>query len=504
MFLTAAKQAAIDFQEDECMLTGAALSYYTIFSLPPLLVLVFMVAQWAGVHRTTIDEVVGNQLGVPTAADSTEGDKSQLLAAAERTHDESGGLIGRLIGFGILAFSATGVLAQLQLALNRAWDVTPDPDKGGVLNFVVKRLLSLGMIVVFALLLLVSLVLTTLIDELIDWFAADADGIVWVLSVAANVALSLLLATVLFALVFRILPDAKVEWRHVRLGAFVTAVLFVVGKFLIALYLQRSHVGSQWGSAAGSMVGVLVWVYYNSLLVLYGAEFTQAWSRAHGDWPEAEELAESTVDQAEIEERCTPDSLGNSQSAVAASSPFETTAIAGPTPDPDLPNPLDDPSAPAGDTAHELRPSTTPKELPMPAGTLTAQDRVFFKLQMINLTRDPEQTLAGVHERLEKTLEACTQFDPNALVTEHLDELDDALRSYVEEFDAPDFDFAELCDVINDDIARCNYIISRVGSETRLVELDGETLVQRIERTDAGLVDSEEFTVRTEDGIAAG
>jgi membrane protein len=501
-FFKAIKQAAVDFQRDECMLTGAALSYYTIFSLPPLLVLVFMVAQSAGVHRNTIDTVVAKQLGIPTGQSQEEEGKSYLVAAAERTHDDSGGLLGQIVGFAILVFSATGVLGQLQLALNRAWDVTPDEEHGGIWNFAVKRLLSLGMIVVFALLLLVSLVLTTLIDEFTRWITGDVEGVVFVVTAVANAILSVLLAAVLFAAVFRVLPDVHLTWRQVWVGAVVTGVLFVVGKTLIAIYLQRSNIGSQWGAAAGSMIGVLVWVYYNSLLVLYGAEFTQAWTQLHGDWPKAENGAKATIDDAVIEERLVPgekQGFHPSATAVGASPPPPGPHGETESPTENAAATRDHAASTAAVAAVESHP--IPREaLPMSnheRGLITAEDRVFFKLQMTNLTGNPEESLANVLKVLEETLQQCTQFGPDKIVGDHLGDLDDALQAYVEEFQDAELDFGELCDVIAEDVDRCRDLIGRHGAETRLVDLDGAPLTRELEPVDGKLVEGDELTVDT-------
>ncbi|MCA9071030.1 MAG: YihY/virulence factor BrkB family protein, partial [Planctomycetaceae bacterium] len=149
--------------------------------------------------------------------------------------------------------------------------------------FVLKRALSLGMLIVIGLLLLVSLVVTTLIDEFTAWlqtgyFDQDMFGLMLVL----NNILAFGFAGVLFSVAFKFLPDAKIQWRDVWVGAGVTAFLFVVGKGLIGWYLQFSHAGSSWGTAAASLIGVLVWVYYTSLIVLLGAEFTQSWAMTFG------------------------------------------------------------------------------------------------------------------------------------------------------------------------------------------------------------------------------
>jgi membrane protein len=285
---TALKRAVSDFSEDECMTSGAAIAYYTIFALPPLLVLVFFIASAAGVSQEQIERVVSNQVGIPTSGMTGESEQAGGLGAVagqaqQNTEVSALGPFSRLAGIALLIFSATGVFAQLQFALNRAWEVEPDPKQGGVYTFFFKRLLTLGMIVVIAFLLLVSMVLTTLVDELATLVVGQDPGAIGkAVGYVLNTAVTLLVATLLFAAMYKILPDAKMRWKDLWVGAFITAVLFVIGKTLIGMYLQNSDIGAGWGSAAASMIGMLVWVYYTSLIVLFGAELTQAWTQLHG------------------------------------------------------------------------------------------------------------------------------------------------------------------------------------------------------------------------------
>lgn len=281
------KKAATDFSDDDCMSSGAAIAYYTIFSLPPLLAIVFYLATTFGMSQEQLGRIVENQIGVPVAqASDEEGSSSLESVASEAGSKASIGALGplaRVAGVVLLLFSATGVFSQLQYALNRAWEVEPDPQQGGIWKFLLKRVLSLGMIVVIAFLLLVSMVLTTFIDEISALAVGEDPGTVGVvLGEILNNGVSLMVATLLFAAMFKLLPDAKMRLRDVWVGAFITAILFVIGKTLIGLYLQNSDVGSVWGSAAASMIGMLVWVYYTSLVVLFGAEVTQTWIKDHG------------------------------------------------------------------------------------------------------------------------------------------------------------------------------------------------------------------------------
>jgi membrane protein len=315
------RKAFNDFLTDDCMVNGAALAYYTIFSFPPLLVTVFYVAGLFGATDEQVSNVVKRQVGIPameqqddassdtsedtrdgseTSGNSNGGSFSQVAGRQQNPADmvTSLGPLARVVGIGLILFSATGVFAQLQYALNKAWEVEPDPEQGGIKNFLIKRALSLGMIVVFAFLLLVSLVLTTLLDELIQMVQGETPNRIttWI-GILANNALTLAMATVLFAAVYKVLPDANMRWKDTWAGAFLTAVLFVIGKGLVGWYLQNSDVGSNWGSAAGSMIALLVWVYYTSLIVLFGAELAQGWANQFGHGIEPAAGAVKTVQE---------------------------------------------------------------------------------------------------------------------------------------------------------------------------------------------------------------
>lgn len=285
-----------DFFDDECMVSGAALAYYTVFALPPLLVVVFFTAGLVGFSDQQISDSVSRQIGIPTPGQSASdaspmdgsGEAAGLESVAKRRSSKGAplqglGPVSKIIGIILLVFSATGVFVQLQNALNRAWEVEPDPEKGGLKNFLVKRALSLGMVATVAFLLLVSLVLTTVVDEIVRAILGGSAGPVATgVGIFVNNAVAVAVASLLFAAMFKILPDAEMRWRDMWVGALLTALLFVVGKAVIGWYLQNSDIGSAWGSAASSMIALLVWVYYSSIIVLFGAELTQAWANRHG------------------------------------------------------------------------------------------------------------------------------------------------------------------------------------------------------------------------------
>jgi membrane protein len=288
-FFRTIKKAVSDFSQDDCMSSAAAMAYYAIFSLPPLLVLVVAIAGYFGVEPEQIQAMVQDQWGVSAGEQQSSNDQQAANGDSESADSndskESAGMLGiasRIIGGLILLFSATGLFAQMQYTLNRAWEVKPDPKQGGVLAFLGKRVLSLGMILVVVFLLLVSMLLTTVLDEVIAQLSGSAGPVKMVLGITLNNIVAFVVATLLFAAMFKVLPDADIGWRDVWFGAIVTGLLFVIGKSVIALYLQNADLASGWGTAAAAMIGVLVWMYYSSIIVLFGAELTQAWAVEHG------------------------------------------------------------------------------------------------------------------------------------------------------------------------------------------------------------------------------
>jgi len=272
------KDSARDFSDDGCPTQAAALSYYTIFSLPALLLLILLILGAVLDPREVQGQLEG-QLGALMGA-SAAGQVRTILEQANRPG--SGGPLATVLSVAALLFGATGAFGQLQSALNRAWEVTPDPDQGGLKAVLLKRVFSFGMVLSIAFLLLVSLAVSAALSAFGGALGQVLpSGISTTLLQVVNQLLSLLVITALFAAIFRVLPDARVPWRHVWVGAGFTALLFVIGKFLIGFYLGRSNPGEAFG-AAGSLAVMFIWVYYSSMILLFGAEFTQIWARRHG------------------------------------------------------------------------------------------------------------------------------------------------------------------------------------------------------------------------------
>jgi len=291
--LSLAKDTFKEFFRDEATWKAAALSYFTVFALAPLLAILLQVASLIWDPAQVRDALTG-QFQALMGQDVARQIQTMMASAEQKTTSGSGfRLVWSIAG---LVFGATGAFVSLQTALNRAWEVEPDPKSGGIKNFIMKRFLSLGMVLGVAFLLLVSLALTAALGAVGD---ALFGGLGAVVAQALNFILSFAVIALLFAAMFKVLPDAKVGWRDVWVGAIATAAFFVIGKLLIGLYIGQSNPGSAFG-AAGSLAVLLVWIYYAAVIVLLGAEFTQAWMKHHGREIEPEEGA---VRVAEVKQR---------------------------------------------------------------------------------------------------------------------------------------------------------------------------------------------------------
>ena len=269
------KDAASDWSRDRAPRLGAALAYYTVFSLVPFLVvviavigLVFGEVAAQSVILSQIAELVGEQ----TAA--------AIKDMIQRANQPSTGLFATAVAVATLLIGASGVFGQLQDALNTVWGVEPKEGRG-VWGFIKDRFLSFVAVLGTGFLLLVSLILSSALSAFGKWFGGLLPLPEAVLQLM-NFAFSFLVVTGLFALIFKVLPDAKVAWRDVWIGAALTSALFTIGKFALGVYLGKSNVASAYG-ATGSLVLVLLWVYYSAQILLYGAEFTQVYANRVGE-----------------------------------------------------------------------------------------------------------------------------------------------------------------------------------------------------------------------------
>lgn len=268
------KEAFTEWQQDKASILAAALAYYTVFSITPLLVIAIAIAGAVFGQEAAQGEIVGqidNLVGQQGAAAI-----ETALANADRPQLSG---IASIISVILLLVGASGVFAQLQIALNTVWNVKPKPD-AGIWGFIHKRLLSFGMVLAIGFLLLVSLIVSAMLSGIGKLELGFLPGFtpLWQL---ANFIISFGSIALLFALIYKYLPDAKISWQDVTVGAIVTALLFTIGKFLIGLYLGRGSLGSAYG-AAGSLVVFLAWVFYSAQILLFGAELTQVYARRYG------------------------------------------------------------------------------------------------------------------------------------------------------------------------------------------------------------------------------
>lgn len=272
-FKSLARRTARDFQRDNALQLAAAVAFYAALSLAPLLMLLLWIV---GLLDPGLQDQVVQR--VSTVVGDAGRDTVRTIVEQADQSVNTGSWAGA-IGIATLLFAATGVFAQLQRALNLIWNVEPRRGQG-IGGFLRKRLLSLLMILIIGALLLASVAITTAMSAVSQPLVGDSAAGNW-LGPLLNVLVSLVVFTALFAAIFKLLPDVRIAWRDVWYGAILTAILFTIGKWLIGLYLGHTSVGSAYG-AAGSLVALLVWVYYSAIIFFAGAEWTQAWVRTQG------------------------------------------------------------------------------------------------------------------------------------------------------------------------------------------------------------------------------
>ena len=275
--------AARAWWDDDCTRLGASLAYYTLFAIAPILLMATAIAGMVFGPEAVRGEVVG-QLDHLVGREGALAVEGLLEGASQRRS----GVLATLFGGTAFLIAATGAFLELQVALNTIWRVKPRPS-GHLYAFVIDRLRSFGLVVAIGFLLLVSLTVTAALAALNAWLfnLSPTNATLWTI---LNTLISIVVTTGLFALLFRFLPDVRLRWRDVATGALVTAGLFTAGQQVIGLYLGQSAVASSYG-AAGSMMILLLWVYYSCQIVLFGAEFTRVWAARHGVKPKPEEFA---------------------------------------------------------------------------------------------------------------------------------------------------------------------------------------------------------------------
>ena len=263
------------FAEHKIMKLSASLAYTTIFSMAPMLIMILFLCT-IFLQKEAVEGTVYNQIKGFVGSASAEQIQSMIKTSSKATTS----VFTRVIGIIALLIAATSLFAEIQDSINTIWGVRPK--KGaGIKNFIKSRILSFGVIGSLGFLLLVTLGISTVIDGFSERLIQHFSNIAVVFIYIFNLLLTFFIVTVLFAVIFKVLPDAEIKWKQVSLASIVTAILFITGKFLISIYISKTNVGSTFG-AAGSLVILLVWVYYSSIILYLGAEFAKQWALAFG------------------------------------------------------------------------------------------------------------------------------------------------------------------------------------------------------------------------------
>lgn len=292
------KQVFAEFSKDKCTTLAAALAYYTAFALPPLLYLLLALLtfglsvaydseQAEEKAEKALQSQVSQMMGNPQASD-------QIAKILENNERAPGKWWKTLLSIAGIIIGATGVVAALQTSLNQVWGVKPDPERSGILDMLRKRLLSFGMILGLGFLLVVSLIASAVLNGFSEMIGASG-----MLGEAINFAVQAIVVFVMFAAIFKYMPDAQVQWSDVIRGTTITTILFLVGRVALQLYFSYNQPAAHLGAAAASFAVLLVWVYYIAIIVLLGAEATQVYAVRYGGGLQPEPHAVRVVEKIE-------------------------------------------------------------------------------------------------------------------------------------------------------------------------------------------------------------
>lgn len=265
------KQSSIDFVDDKVLKLSAALAYYTIFSLPAMLIIIIAISD-IFYGRQAIEGTIYGQISNFVGKDAALQIQQTIRSAA--LSNQAG--FATVVGLVTLIIGATSVFGEIQDSINSIWKLKAKPKKGW-LKILINRLISFSMVVCLGFLLMVSLLINGLMDAFIKKLTEMFPGTKVFTVYSFNILITFFITAFLFGIIFKFLPDAKIKWKHVRAGSFTTALLFLVGKFLIGYYLGHSKLSSAYG-AAGSVIVILLWVYYSAMILYFGAEFTRAYA----------------------------------------------------------------------------------------------------------------------------------------------------------------------------------------------------------------------------------
>lgn len=269
------KTTVIEWNKDDPWRMSAVIAYYSILALPGLLVVIISLLSYfwgADIVESQVYDEIQENLGESTA--------QSVESIFEKASNRDSSWFSAIIGIGGLVFGATGVFFHLQISINRIWDVRSDP-KNGLMRYLIDRTKSFGFVLVIAFLLLISFVVSALLNALKEYISIYVPEIAYYLIFLAEILISFSVITVLFALIFKYLPDVHIGWRSVWVGAFITSFLFLIGKEILSFYFGKASPGNVYG-AAGSIIIILLWVSYSCLILFFGAEFTNTYTRRYG------------------------------------------------------------------------------------------------------------------------------------------------------------------------------------------------------------------------------
>ncbi len=269
------KQVFSDFTDDKALKFSASLSYYTVFSIAPFLAIIISFSGFffgkeavQGELYPQISQLVGHDAAL------------QVQQMITNIHLSNNNFFATIVSFVILLLGATGIFSEIQDSINHIWGLKSKP-KRGLLKMVLNRLISFSLIISLGFLLMVSLLLNTVVDALSrQLMRLLPEKAVYVVG-AINNCLMFILISLLFGIIFKVLPDARIKWKDVMVGAVTTAILFMVGKFCIGFYLGHSNLGNVYGTA-GSIIVIMLWVYYSAVILYFGAEFTKVYAKHYG------------------------------------------------------------------------------------------------------------------------------------------------------------------------------------------------------------------------------
>ncbi|MBC7903073.1 MAG: YihY/virulence factor BrkB family protein [Gemmatimonadaceae bacterium] len=275
VFFDVFKRAVKEFIGDNAIKHSASLSYYTIFALGPLLIIIPALAGVFFGREAVQGKIYGQIKGLVGSSAALQ--VQEIIQNIEKLDQ---GITGAIVGFILLIIGATGVFTEIQDSINYIWSIKSKPKKGW-LKLIINRLLSFSLIIGLGFILLVSLVVNALMDIVNEKLARFFPDVTVYIFYVLNIAIIFVVIALLFAVIFKVLPDATIRWKDAFVGSFFTAFLFLLGKLLIGLYLGNSNIGVTYGAAA-SVVIILLWVYYSSIILYFGAEFTKVYTIHYG------------------------------------------------------------------------------------------------------------------------------------------------------------------------------------------------------------------------------